>query len=258
MIRINKGPAPQELVDAARKLVEKQKADFEGHEAEYLKDKSFVITAAYKSPIVKKTLTDRQFNKCCFSEAKFSGDYSQVEHFRPKAYVETENPKIKLYPGYYWLAYEWSNLMLCKQEINCTHKKNFFPVVDETKRNRTHKDNYKEESILIDPSTEEPREHIRFHKDEIRPISERGRETIRLLGLRDGTLAESRYTRFQTLTIVKLGVDTALKKGIPITDPDVQDQIAFLQSAIQEDAEFSSMAIDFLSGWPPLASGQDS
>lgn len=258
MIRINKGPAPQELVDAARKLVEKQKSDFEGHEAEYLKDKSFIITAAYKSPVVRKTLTERQFNKCCFSEAKFSGDNSHVEHFRPKAYVETTNPKGKLYPGYYWLAYEWSNLMLCKGIINCSYKRNFFPLIDEAKRNRTHKDNFVEESVLIDPSTEDPRNHIGFYKEEIRPRTERGRETIQLLGLREATLAESRYTHYHTLWVVKTGVDGAIKKGIPLTDPHLQEQIALLRSAIQPDAVFSSMAIDFLSGWPPLASNQDS
>ena len=110
---------------------------------------------------------------------------SDVEHFRPKGRVNENLSATLLYPGYYWLAYDWKNLFLCKSKMNVSHKMNFFPLEDESDRNRSHRDNNPEHPLLIDPSSTDPRQHIRFHKDEPYHLSERGRVTIELLKNQD-------------------------------------------------------------------------
>src|ERR1019366_2514040 len=94
----------------------------------------------YGSEDVKKSLKSCQHNKCCYSEAKFVRDYVPVEHFRPKSAIAQQGSSKKQYPGYYWLAYEWSNLLLCKPGIN-SNKKDYFPLLDaHTRANNHHSD----------------------------------------------------------------------------------------------------------------------
>src|SRR5205085_9189437 len=62
--------------------------------------------------------------KCAYCEAKFVLDQSgDIDHFRPKARVTDENDRpVKLnsvdHPGYYWLAYDWQNLLPCCSKCN--------------------------------------------------------------------------------------------------------------------------------------------
>lgn len=65
--------------------------------------------------------------KCAFCESKkFTPD---VEHFRPKKRVTS----VKGHQGYYWLAYEWTNLIPCCSDCNKI-KLNSFPINNETNR----------------------------------------------------------------------------------------------------------------------------
>jgi hypothetical protein len=251
MIRILKGAAPQELITQGAVRTAADRASFDAHTEDFLRG-SFALAKLYSLPVVRETLRTRQYNKCCYSEAKFVGDYNHVEHFRPKHGVELEDGTW-LFPCYYWLAYDWSNLYLSKERINVSYKKNYFPLVDEVNRNRTHNDHNPEEPILIDPGTEDPRNHIIFHKDEPIGLTIRGHRSIELLGLRHADFAEARRTKIAILAAFKDAVDQAIALGTSTDDPLLAGLIAVLRAAIQPDAEFSSMAIDFLSGWPPLA-----
>lgn len=63
-------------------------------------------------------------NKCGYCETDTTaGAPMQVEHYRPKAKV-TEDTN---HEGYYWVAYEWSNLLLSCAKCN-NKKRNRFPV----------------------------------------------------------------------------------------------------------------------------------
>ena len=54
-----------------------------------------------------------------FCESKVSHiAYGDVEHFRPKAGYRQRPEDPLVQPGYYWLAYEWSNLLFCCQLCN--------------------------------------------------------------------------------------------------------------------------------------------
>ncbi len=251
MIRIFKGAAPPELVRQGALRAGVDRAAFDAHRAEFLAG-NFDLATIYRLPVVRDTLKAVQHNKCCFSEAKFVGDYNHVEHFRPKHGVELEDGTW-LYPCYYWLAYEWSNLYLSKERINVSYKKNYFPLIDESNRNQTHSDNHLEETLLIDPGTEDPRDHIIFHNDEPKGLTHRGLRSIELLGLRHADFAEARRRKLAILAAFKDAVDQAIALGSSPDDLLLAGLIGVLRASILPDAEFSSMAIDFLSGWPHLA-----
>jgi len=204
----------------------------------------------YGSSAVRNVLIKCQHNKCCYSEAKFVRDYVPVEHFRPKGAIGQQGSSEKQYPGYYWLAYEWSNLLLCKPGVN-SNKKDYFPLSDEaTRANNHHGDLGMESPMLIDPASEDPREHIRFHDEEPYGITDRGRYTVDLL-LRHPDLDEDRRTRFNHLDKLKLAIK-ALNKAFDDTgNEEMRDTAnlikAQLDAAIEPHAEYSSMAIDLLS-----------
>jgi uncharacterized protein (TIGR02646 family) len=119
---------------------------------------------------VKDQLKDEQFNKCCFCENKDFDDiaHGDVEHFRPKgAFAKDATVKGFLRPGYYWMAYEWENLFYSCQICNQSFKKNYFPLTDEIKRAKTHKDKLEPLAVtlLLDPGKENPELHIGFRKE---------------------------------------------------------------------------------------------
>lgn len=166
MIQINKGDCPPNL-KATHLRKNKEMGDAYDKDSKDYKNgtNEFDFGSSYNTTEVRDLLIAKQYNKCCFSEAKFVGDYSDVEHFRPKGRVDNYDTKEKMYPGYYWLAYEWDNLFLSKTRPNKSQKRNFFPLYNENERNRSHHDSYDENPKLIDPGKENPRDYINFHMD---------------------------------------------------------------------------------------------
>src|SRR5215469_15345176 len=63
-------------------------------------------------------------DKCAYCESPVGHvAYGEVNHFRPKALVQED----AAFPGYYWLAYEWSNLLLACRQCALS-KRNRFPI----------------------------------------------------------------------------------------------------------------------------------
>lgn len=260
MIRIDKGEAPDELVVKGKKLTKGLCDAVDKDVNGYLNGSKTFEFKGYGLDTVKAALKCRQHNKCCFSEARFTGEYPPIEHFRPKGRVDIYGTEVKLYPGYYWLAYEWSNLFYCKPFINTTCKRNFFPLYNELERNRTHRDSFTERSILIDPSVEEPRDFIRFVDDEPVGVDDEGRGhfNIIFLGLRHSSFVDDRSDKFIALQRMKDTIDIAIAQGLDINSPILQPNLTALREAVLPTAEFSSMAINLLQGWPHLESALDS
>jgi uncharacterized protein (TIGR02646 family) len=253
MIKINKGNSPAALARAKAKYDRTNNAAYLAHRADYNSGaKTFTFTSAYKSDAVKAALKTAQHGKCCFSEAKFVSDEAHVEHFRPKGFVEDRVTGAISYPGYYWLAYDWENLFFCKSMTNSSTKRNFFPLMRHGLRRRNHTDTRIENSVLIDPAAEDPRLHIRFKNEEIKGITIRGKRTIELLDLRNGQLDEARRTKFYHLKVMKNAADLLIGAGFALTTPELAELINELRQSVLPQAEFSSMAIDFLQGWPHL------
>ena len=79
------------------------------------------VTDHYKDVQIKIAL-EKLFNfKCAYCERDLSPPWD-VEHFRPKGRVAERRE----HPGYYWLAYEWTNLYPSCQ--NCNQRRKDQPV----------------------------------------------------------------------------------------------------------------------------------
>ncbi|WP_299152264.1 HNH endonuclease [uncultured Christiangramia sp.] len=83
-------------------------------------------SARYGHKIVRDELRDIYFDKCAYCESKIKPvSTPHIEHFRPKKKITGINNS-----GYYWLGYEWSNLLLACPSCNGI-KSTKFPVNNE-------------------------------------------------------------------------------------------------------------------------------
>ena len=122
----------------------------------------------YKHPDNKQALREASSDKCMYCESKVSAiDHAEIEHIKPKS----------KYPE---LTYTWENLgYVC------------------SKCNNAKRDQYDENTPLIDPYTEDPEVHLRACHAFLyeRRGSERGELTIATVKLNRPELLEKRLTR---------------------------------------------------------------
>ncbi len=181
----------------------------------------------YADSKVQIALKKLFYEKCAYCESKPTATASwDVEHYRPKGRIAGR----KDHPGYYWLAYEWSNLYLSCQRCNRrlrdkgtwddrkigppAGKLDQFPVEDEAKRAMSHLDLHEEEApILLDPCQDNPEEFLTFALDgSVQAIddNERGRQTIEILHLHRKDLIIDRQSRiWEVLAVIKTVRDSA-------------------------------------------------
>lgn len=162
--------------------------------------------AVYGHKSVKHALAEAQHGKCCYCESKITpAGFGDVEHFRPKKAVRQSRAAPELKPGYYWLAYSWSNLLLSCERCNQRHKGSLFPLVDPSRRARSHRHAVADESpLLLDPASDDPERSIGFRGEVPFGRDHRGEETIRCLGLDKQDLCEERA---DVLTLVERLLD---------------------------------------------------
>jgi hypothetical protein len=78
-------------------------------------------------------------NKCAYCETPVGRSQFHAEHFRPKGQVKTKKQVVTIqtlegqqfdHPGYFWLAYNWENLLpSCALCNTVKGKKNQFPII---------------------------------------------------------------------------------------------------------------------------------
>ena len=147
-------------------------------------------------------------------------------------------------PGYFWMAYNWSNLFFSCQICNQRHKKNLFPLSDPGKRVRNHHgDITDEDPQFVHPTDDDPEEFIGFRSEIAYAKSGNVRATISIMafGLNRNDLCEKRRTSYKS---ARLLVD-AVAQFREMADPEEHAMIieieTHLQSLREKDAEFSSM-----------------
>ncbi|WP_428268373.1 hypothetical protein [Haliangium sp.] len=223
-------------------------------------DESFDIDSnIYAAKDVKETLIAMQHGKCAFCEAKITHvTYGDVEHFRPKrGWQQTDADELQR-PGYYWLAYEWKNLLLSCQLCNQRHKRNLFPLLEPAQRARRHYDDLDaEKPLFLDPSSDDPDDdparHITFHGADPTPVKEstRGRSTIGHLGLSRDELREHRMSMVAHLKSIRDLRDSLVPLiASAAMSPDQANTVSaglrqandLLHEAVQPTAEYSAMA----------------
>ena len=181
----------------------------------------------YAHAEVKEVLRQAQHNKCCYCETRVGpGGYLTVEHYRPKGSVRQSKSKksAKLKPGYYWLAYDWSNLLFCCPACN-RNKSDLFPLEDDSRRARSHLDSIdREKPLLVHPAMEDPDKHFYFDGWTIRPLTKRGAKTIDCLILNRPNLQEDRREWLEELDCL-LKILMHLEEETQICREEVRQQI---------------------------------
>ena len=159
--------------------------------------------------------------KCAYCEGRTRAQNPlDVEHYRPKKGVTSDRVGTS-HSGYFWLSYEWFNLLLSCRNCNSGH-----PYVDADGNQCTHpgkatefrvmgirvdtpsptaegwfSDLEREEPLLLNPYFDDPEEHIAFdHLGYPIPLTERGRETITVCHLDRIDLVEARWEARTKLT----------------------------------------------------------
>jgi hypothetical protein len=212
MIRVEFAP-PQ--TEAWKKWVADAEKGRRNLLAEARKGKVQIDDALYKRQ--RQVLFDCFHNKCAYCELRFilsqTGD---VEHFRPKAGVVGDDGKPvtrrnKKHPGYYWLAYDWHNLLPSCEKCNrptrgrdgkLTGKGNRFPLLSgEHSWSPEPAEMAGEVPMLINPVDEDPAQHLVLDTATgiMGYLTERGRVCIDLFGLNREGMPEARRERYRSV-----------------------------------------------------------
>jgi len=182
---------------------------------------------------VRDCLLDCHHEKCCYCE-KGREHVHEVEHFRPKTAVQQDRSEPRERPGYYWLAYEWTNLLMACRHCN-GRKGPIFPLRNPEARARTHHDGIEHEApLLIRPDQEDPTDHLAFREHVVVGQTNRGQKSIEVIGLNRERLKGDRRERYEALE--------SLHALAQLDLPESEKAQRKLERATAPDAEFSAMA----------------
>ena len=188
--------------------------------------------------------------KCAYCEKTINNQYGDIEHYRPKAAVQNEDGKrVKIshagaqrdHPGYYWLAYDWQNLLpsceLCNRPSRGGKwgKGNRFPV--EGKHAARPGDEATERPKILNPLIDSPADHLAFDSTgTVTPKSERGRATRDILGLDAKDLPRDRKRKWDE---VDAKISRAFAQWTAMGGDWLVEELTALQT---DDQEFAAVA----------------
>lgn len=265
MIKVPRGACPPSL-DGVDSAGGKERAKAIAHYADPANAEKSFDFKAYKGNDVIAALQSAFGVKCAYCESRYGAvGPADIEHYRPKGAIELPDGTLQK-PGYFWLAADWTNLLPscidCNRErgheyedgSGVTGKANQFPLVDESQRAAEPGKESGEEPYLLDPTVDDPDEHLEFIDDGLvrgalldGGESDRGNETIAVLGLRRPHLVGERRDRL-------LEVDRSVRrfgKAAKRLDEDptdsyarenLEEAIEELKAAIHPSAQYAGMA----------------
>jgi uncharacterized protein (TIGR02646 family) len=190
-----------------------------------------VRQSIYAHVQVRVALEQLFYDKCAYCETRVTaGSDWDVEHFRPKGAV-AEN---STHPGYFWLAYNWTNLFLactfCNQRRQdrarwgdlsagpAAGKLDQFPLAVEAHRAHTHTDAVDlEDPLLLNPCDgPDPEEHLRFMPTGMvtpRDNSAKGKASIAVYHLNRRRLKDARREAIIDAVLAIRGLRSADQRG---------------------------------------------
>jgi len=144
---------------------------------------------------LKEALSAQFHGKCAYCERAVGFGEFDIEFFRPRSHAVGLTGKVDD-QHYWWLAYEWSNLMACCR--NCgSYKGTRFPV--EGSRSRYSEDVSSERPLLLDPCVDYPEQHLSYDQfGKAFGLTQRGNITIDVLIASFSFGSENRLTRTYT------------------------------------------------------------
>ena len=185
-------------------------------------------------------------NKCALCEYNVvPPDYGEFEHYRPVSEV-TEAPS---HPGYYWVAYDWRNLLpLCARCGGPNGKGNRFPIeahrVSDPKKG-PDPDVLDEVEVpqLLNPYKDYPAKHLKFGvKGAVAAISGKGRTSIEVYGLKgrkgDPFFIAMQEQQEKAWHFLEAAIEQSVRQARPIGE--------LLERYIGPNARFSQAVCDYL------------
>jgi uncharacterized protein (TIGR02646 family) len=254
VISIHKGAAPPPLIRAgdlhAQELCDAYDADPDLYRA----GKRMAVRASiYTSDAVKAELEACHRGKCCYCETVIPKPYahSHVEHWRPKLSSRQGREEESIWPGYYWLAYSWDNLLLSCAFCNSSKKSDLFPLDDPAARARHHGMRIEDErpSILKPDGDNDPRIHITFHMEVPVGVTPLGRKTIEVLGL-DSPAHEPRLTHLAKIRQAREMSIDLMGSVDPTARLHAERLRGFVEEAVRPEKAYSAMVACYLEANP--------
>lgn len=175
--------------------------------------------------IVAEAIWKAQHNKCCYCELRIPKAFNDVEHYRPKTLAD-RSPGCTSTHGYWWLAFNWENLLFSCPGCNRTSKKAQFPLaIGSTSLKAEETVPGLEVPLLLDPtSLINPVEHIVF---ELGSIGNCDIATYWWARPRNN----SSYGRY-TIEVCKLNKDEQRELRNRHVETVVKNQVEILEEAI--------------------------
>ncbi len=219
------------------------------------------VSALYRDDELRKPLERLFRGKCAYCESRLGTvGPEDVEHYRPHGAVAERRD----HPGYYWLAYTWTNLYpactYCNQRRRdratwhepvtgpSAGKATSFPLDDESKRAMSHEDDLgRERPLLLTPCTADvdPEQHFRYDvRGVVHPLNPEdvpARATIRICHLRRRRLRDERARVIQTTLQLGRILEGMLAKLGP-GDSDVVELQLLLDEKVRDDAPHAGAA----------------
>lgn len=203
--------------------------------------------------LVRNKLRSLYYQKCAYCESKEFKP--EVEHYRPKGDVTGDSTHL----GYYWLCYEWSNLLPACHNCNTgTGKMNQFPIVgkrvyspsfnttDELDLEKCKAYNsplIDEQPLLFHPEIDHPEKFFKFDQlGNIEGIGNRGINTVKICELDRQQLITNRkkvadeIVRSIDRSFYHLTIHPADRKGFKA---QIEDIFISLDNSCQPQHEYS-------------------
>ncbi|MDJ1465962.1 hypothetical protein [Nitratireductor sp. GZWM139] len=199
----------------------------------------------YKQNDIKVELKRLFHQKCAYCEKKLEKGFFEVEHYRPKSAALGNS-----YPGYWWLALKWNNLLptcpgcnkglrqhIVTAEMTVTEVEALQAAAPTTVHGKAvqfpvggprllaNEDNHDaEEPFIIDPTRIDPCPELHWRNDATYSVLEpsvgnsgpsiRGSETIRCLALNRIDLVQARTAKLSFLKATRERIMHDLETGL--------------------------------------------
>lgn len=229
MIKINRpDEVPEVLLNKGKEKTLEHRVEYDNGKRKFKFDNSI-----YGHETVKESLVKMQHGKCCYCETSSTPppSFGDIEHFRPKSH-------------YYWLAYDWDNLLFSCERCNRSFKRAEFPLENPDDRAKSHYDDItKERPLLINPALENPEDYMTFNGMMAVAIDGnlKGRRTIKVLGLNANDLLNIRekvYERLRQYYTLILKFKDRVKE----LEEDFSDLSETLNKAMEDSEPYAAMA----------------
>jgi uncharacterized protein (TIGR02646 family) len=201
---------------------------------------------------VKDTLNVACNGKCAYCESIMRDvSPSNVESFRPKSGARGLDKSSYAPLHYWWLYYEWDNLLISCEVCSQKYKRDFFPIENESERapvGAKGEELLKEKALLIDPAVEDPSVHLYFDENgKANFHTDKGKVTIDILGLNRQELVSNRQKVGREL-MMRL---EALAKSSYRTSSTGADLVAYIRELFSEkpSQEYAAMQRVVFDSW---------